>query len=260
MPTQAEASRIAEVLGGVPADYRDFVLAEDPWFSSQPNSIQAEIARLVGTGLKEPLEDLQAERKFSRRMAILGLAGGVTVALGLFYAAWLNHRYTQMRPEAYRYATVMYGQRDLAMAQAGIEVAKSQIIRLRALSDLAEAQYAGDPAAAAKMQAFLVDGVRYYLSAGQLFEDRMTRTKAILSAPEKAKVGHQVRDIITGQVVDLEAPDGGHLDMEEVRNLVRAQLRTEEFLKLAEALAKRERDINQVPAGSQWAQTARGAK
>lgn len=256
LPTHQESAALAKILGGTPDDYRDFVLAEDPWFHVQPKDVQGQIARLMGAALKDPLEGLAAERRFSRKAIRLGLAAFVIVILAILNGVWVNHKYNSLRTDAYRYATRMYGYRDMAISEKGIEAAKDTIERLRVISGIVDTYYASDPVGAGKMQAFLINGVRYYQSEGELYEDRYNRAQAILSAPAKAKMDNRVFDIQTGQEIDLEDPKGGKLDLNKVRDLVRAQMRTDEFLKLADELAHRKRDISEIPSGAKWAEVA----
>jgi len=258
LPTPAEAASLAQVLGGVPGDYRDFVLVEDPWFSSQPVEIRAHVARLMGEGLKGPREDLEDERKFSGRMAKWGLVAAAVFGLSVLNAVWVNSRFARMRPEAYRYAARMYGQRDLALATLGVEEAKAAIVQLRAVSTYVDANFPDRSAEASKIQGFLLDGVRYYSGLGRIYEERQARAKGLLEAPARAGMSHKIFDAITGQEVDLEDPNGGSLDMTALRDLVRAQMRTKEFLRLADDLAKGRAAADRIPSGETWTQAAKG--
>lgn len=256
LPTHQESQALAMILGGTPDDYRDFVLSEDTWFHAQSKDTQGQIARLMGAALKDPLEGLAAERRFSRKVIKLGLVGFVIVILAILNGVWVNHKYNTLRPDAYRWTTRMYGYRDMAISEKGIEAAKDTIERLKVISGIVDTYYASDPVGAGKMQAFLINGVRYYQSVGELYEDRYHRAQAILSAPAKVKMDNRVFDIQTGQEIDLEDPNGGKLDLNKVRDLVRAQMRTDEFLKLADELAHRKRDINEIPSGAKWSEVA----
>lgn len=257
MPTQAEGIKLAKVLGGSPDDYRDFVLQEDPWFTNQTQETKAEIARILTSSRKDLLQDLEDGRRFGKRMARLGIAASIAILACLANVVWVNHRYNTLRPDAYRYATRMYGQRDLAIATTGIEESKALILRIRAISSIVDTSWAGDRAGLIKLQSFLLDGVRYYQNIGQMFEERAHRDRTILEAPHKAKMDNRVFDIQTGQEVDLEDPNGGKLDMDKLRDLVQAQMRSKEFLKLANDLAKAPQDLSHLPPLTKWLDTAR---
>ncbi len=141
----------------------------------------------------------------------------------------------------------------MAYAQVGIEECRKNILFVQAIDPLIEKSWT-DPADRSSARRVLLDLIRYYVSIGAQFEEMLARTKHLMGDPSSWRYSSQLKDPITGQLVNVEDPNGGGIDLKLVQKLVSTDLRSKSLLDLANSVASGSQDPKAVPKIESWSQ------
>jgi hypothetical protein len=254
--TQHEAELFAQRFGDSPFAYRDFLLQEDAWWSSQPPDVQAQVVRVLEAAMYAPKQEVAHATRYASWAAMVAVCGFFAILFSIGHFFLLERRYRTLKPQVYRQVARVFGDRDVIFSMKGIEECRANIELIGAFSSLVS-QHVEDPAERAEVQQRLLDGTYYYKSSALLYAERIKRTREA----QKHIVDHHVLiDPITEQPVDIERPDGGSLDVDKVRNMIRFQLRSDYYIPILEELARGKRSSATVPRLDSWGEQSLSAR
>ena len=218
-----EAEAFANQCGGVPLDYRQFVLQEDTWWQEQSTELQAKVQQIVEQANYSFQKGLSNFTIYNKQLAIFALFALTIIIIAISHGVWLEHKYKRLRPEANRYIARLYTHRQIAWAQAGIEIANAEIIKMKHYSDLID-QSKLSHADRAAAQRVLLDLARYYRAITVNYQQIQKQTEITLNDPKRWNGNNILLDPFTYQPIDVEDITGGRLDQGKIKELIRLQL------------------------------------
>lgn len=258
IPTKDEAEGLKEALGGEALDYRPFKIANSAWWAEQKPEVQAETQHLVDQALYAPSKLLEIEKAFSKRNFQIAIVAFAFALLCLGHTVYKTFQVRNLRKEAYTWAIRTTGSRHMAYAQVGIEISKDQILKMEAIEPLIDQTWQ-DPAERAHSRRVLLDIIHYYVATGAQFEEMLAHTKKLAGDPDSWRLSSRIKDPITGQIINVEDPNGGGIDMKQLKALVAKDLRTQSFINLANAVANGQQDPKEVPPLQSWTKIEKDA-
>jgi hypothetical protein len=252
-PLSAEEARaFADCFGGSPDNYRDCAIQEDPWLKTQPLEVQANITRLVDQAAAPSKQAAASAISYARKASWVAVAALIAIASSIGHFFWLQYRYRQIRPDAYRWVGKVYADRDIAVATMGVEECNKNILKIRECSNLVDRSDA-TPTQKATAQDRFLDATHYYMGNAAQYAIRIAKTR---DAEQRQNTKNIWFDPFSNQPIDVELPSGGGLDMPRVRQMIRLQLRSDYYLPMLEAVAKGKKDPASIPSLEKWGQIA----
>jgi hypothetical protein len=221
--TAEEAVAFANECGGVPLDYRSFVLQDNAWWQCQSADLQAKVQQIVEQANYSFKKRLGNVSIYNKQLAIFAVVAFVIIIMAVGHGTWIRYKYQKLRPEANRYIARLYTHRQIAWAQAGIEVANLEIIKMKYYANLINESKLS-PANRAAVQRVLLDLVRYYRAVAINYQQIQKQTELTLNNPKCWNDDNILLDPFTYQPIDVEDVDGGQLDQEKIKELIRLQL------------------------------------
>lgn len=221
--TSIEAEAFAREFGGTPLDYRPFFVQEDPWWQQQPANLQAKIQQLIEQANYSYQKSISNINAYNKQLAIFVVATLVIIIIAIGHGVWLEYKYQKLRPEANRYVARIYTHRQIAWAEAGIEVVNAEIDKVKHYVDLIN-QSKLSSANRAKAQRSLLNLVRYYRSTIISYQQVKKLAQLTLDSPKYWGNNNILLDPITYQNIDVEDINGGQLNQEKIKELIRLQL------------------------------------
>jgi hypothetical protein len=249
--TIEEAEAFANVCGGVPLDYRSFNLQDDAWWQQQPEELQAKVQQLVERVNYSFQKSLSNFSIYNKQLAIFALFMFTTIIVAIGHGVWLEHKYQRLRPEANRYVARLYTHRQIAWAQAGIEVANLEITKMRHYAELinkSKLSYA-DRATA---QGVLLDLARYYRTVVINYQQIQKQAALTLNDPKCWRGSNVLLDPFTYQPIDVEDINGGRLDQEKIKEIIRLQLSISNNQDLVNGLIDGKIKADSIPKMEDW--------
>ena len=221
--TAQEAEAFARECGGTPLDYRSFVLQDDAWWQQQPANLQAKVQQLVEQASASYQKSISNVSIYNKQLAIFAVIALAIVVMAISHGVWLEYKYQKVRPEANRYVARLYTHRQIAWAQAGIEVANAEIANVKQYVDLIN-QSKLSPSNRAAAERSLLNLVHYYRAIVMNYQQAQRLAKLSLNDPKCWNNNNILLDPITYQRIDVEDVNGGQLNQEKIKELIRLQL------------------------------------
>ena len=253
--TVDEAKIFARECGGVPLDYRSFVLQDDMWWQQQPVELQAKVQQLIEQANYSFQKSISNFSIYNKQLAIFAIVAFIIVVGAISHGVWLEHRFQKLRPEANRYIARLYTHRQIAWAQAGIEVANLEITKMKHYADLIN-QSKLSHANRAATQRVLLDLVRYYRAVAINYQQIQKQTALTLNDPKRWHGDNILLDPFTYQPIDVEDIAGGQLDQEKIKELLRLQLNINANQEVVDNLISGKIPADSIPNIEDWGNIA----